>query len=194
MDGSGSHGERTPADVDPREATQDYSSGSAARPVRLAGLLLSLLAVVLLVAAELSTLYEIRVVTAVPAGGSETAGGNHAYALMVIAAVALVMLVGAWRGGSRPAAAALVALALAALFVCLAIDLPDARSEGLIGERYDQAEAKPQSGFFLETGGAIALLVGGVALTAFPAPAPRRTREREDRRTEREARRAASSA
>ena len=39
----------------------------------------------LLVAAEFSTLYDVRVVTAVPEGGSFSAGGHHGYAQGLIA-------------------------------------------------------------------------------------------------------------
>jgi hypothetical protein len=48
---------------------------------------------------------------------------------------------GAVMGGSRPAAFALVALGATALFVVLAIDLPDVNEEGLLAETYESAQA-----------------------------------------------------
>ena len=69
---------------------------------------------------------------------------------------------GAVRGGSRPAAIAAVVLAAIALFVALVIDLPDLNETGLIGRTYDQAEARPQVGFFVETLGATLALLGAI--------------------------------
>ena len=51
-------------------------------------------------------------------------------------------------------------LAVIALFVALAIDLPDLNETGLIGRTYDQAEARPRVGFFVETLGATLALLG----------------------------------
>ena len=143
--------------------------------MRLALLSLAIVGVVLMIVAEFTTLYEIKVVTAVPTGGSERAGSHHGYALLVIGLFAAVLAYGAARGGSRPAAAALFCLAVGALFVCLAIDLPDVDETGLIGERYDQAQARPQAGFYLETAGAVLLLIGGAGMWLFGA---RRERQR----------------
>ena len=74
-------------------------------PLRIALLALPMAGAALLIAAELSTLYDVRVVTAVPEGGSFSAGGHHGYALGVIAVGIAVMAVGAVLGGSRPVAA-----------------------------------------------------------------------------------------
>ena len=192
MDGIESRGRSPMTDeAEAREATEDYSTASEAvagamRPVgkrlrvprpevgsvRLAMLSLTVVGVVLMIVAEFTTLYEIKVVTAVPSGGSERAGSHHGYALLVIGLFAGVLAYGAARGGSRPAALALLFLGVGALFVCLAIDLPDVDETGLIGERYDQAEARPQAGFYLETAGAVLLLVGGAGMCLFRAPRP----------------------
>jgi hypothetical protein len=72
------------------------------------------------------------------------------------------MAFGALRGGSRPAAIACLVLALIALFVALAIDFPDLNETGLIGRTYDQAEARPRVGFFIETLGATLALLGSI--------------------------------
>ena len=69
---------------------------------------------------------------------------------------------GAVRGGSQPAAIAALVLAVIALFVALAIDLPDLNETGLIGRTYDQAEARPRVGFFVETLGATLALLGAI--------------------------------
>ena len=133
-------------------------------PGRLTTLLLGviLLGAVMLIVAEFLPLYEIRVVTAVPKGGDHTVGGHHGYAQLVIGLALIPMAWGALRGGSRPAAIACLALALIALFVALAIDFPDLNETGLIGRSYDQAEARPQVGFFVETLGATLALLGSI--------------------------------
>ena len=123
---------------------------------------LMLLGAVLLIVAEFLPLYEIRAVTAVPAGGHKSTGAHHGYALGVIGLAIIPMAWGAVRGGSRPAAIAALVLAAIALLVALAIDLPDLNETGLIGRTYDQAEARPRVGFFVETLGATLALLGAV--------------------------------
>jgi hypothetical protein len=142
-------------------------------PLRIALLVLPLAGAGLLVAAELSTLYEVVVVTTVPAGGSYSTGGHHGYAQAIVAAGIVVMTLGAVLGGSRPAAVAVLALAAASLAIALAIDLPDTRETGLIGRTYDAAEAEPRAGLYLEIAGGCAALLGA-ALILVARPGPRR--------------------
>jgi hypothetical protein len=137
---------------------------------RLALLALPLAGAGLLVAAEFSTLYDVRVVTAVPEGGAFSAGGHHGYAQAVIAVAIAVMAFGAVVGGSRPAAIAVLVLALGSLAVSLLADLPDVHETGLIGSTYDAAVAEPRAGLYLEiAGGCAALLGGALMLVARPA-------------------------
>jgi hypothetical protein len=149
-------------------------------PFRAALLALPLGGAALLLAAELSTLYEVRVVTAVPEGGSYATGPHHGYALAVIAVAIAVMAVGAVLGGSRPAAVAVLLLAAAALAIALLVDLPDVHETGLIGRTYADARAEPRSGLYLEiAGGCAALLGAALILAARPAAArPSRGRGR----------------
>ena len=147
-------------------------------PLRAALLVLPLTGAALLVAAEFSTLYDVRVVTAVPEGGSFAAGPHHGYALGVMAVAIVVMTLGAVLGGSRPAAVAVLVLAAAALAIALAVDLPDVHETGLIGRTYDAARAEPRAGLYLEIAGGCAALVGA-ALILVARPAPRaRSRSR----------------
>jgi hypothetical protein len=132
------------------------------------GLLVVLLAgALLLVVAEFMTLYEIRAVTAVPAGGTKSVGGHHAYALLIVGAVLVPMALGALHGGSRPAAIAVLVLALVAAGIVALVDLPDLNETGLIGRNYDAAQARPRAGFFVECLGATLALVGAVATQLF---------------------------
>jgi hypothetical protein len=130
----------------------------------MALLLLAWTAAALLVAAEFSTLYEVRVVSAVPEGGRHAAGPHHGYALLPVAAAIAVMAFGAARGGSRAAAAAVVALAAVALFVALAVDLPVTDDTGLIGRTYDLARADRGAAVALELAGAGLALIAGLGL------------------------------
>jgi hypothetical protein len=166
------------------------------------GLLIPLLAGALLLAiAEFLTLYEIRVITAVPEGGTYAGGPHHGYALLVIAIALVPMSIGAVIGGSRPAALAALALSLAAVVVVLAVDLPDLNETGLIGRTYEAAEAQPSTGFFLESLGAALALVGSVGTLVLgagrrPERPPRERAGRADReraRRERRERRAQAS-
>jgi hypothetical protein len=132
--------------------------------VRAALLVLPLAGAALLVAAELSVLYEIHVEAAVPAGGTFRAGPHHGYALAVIAAAAVALALVAVLGGSRSAAVALLVLGAAALAVVLAVDLPDVHETGLVGQTYEAARAEPRSALWLELAGAGCLLCGAVAI------------------------------
>jgi hypothetical protein len=115
-----------------------------------------------LIASEFLVLREIRAVTAVPAGGVTRGGAHHGYALAVVGAAMLPMAWGAARGGSRPAAIALLVLAVAAAAIVLAIDLPKLDETGLIGRTYALAEARPRAGFWLACAGT-ALALGAAA-------------------------------
>jgi len=141
-----------------------------------AGLLLAGIAgAVLLIVADFSTLFEVTAVTAV----LETRKGSehHTYALVLIGVLVLPMAAGASLGGSRPAAVAVTILGIIALVIVLAVDLPDVNSTGFT-RTFDKAEASPGSGFYLETLGAVLVLVAGVGnlLLTRPAPPPRRRR------------------
>lgn len=135
-------------------------SGAAAALARIGGVV----GAGLLVAAELTTVYSIhsspgnRLVVAV------AAGPHHDWALLPLAALAAALSVARRRGPARGSAPALAvgALALVALGIAVIVDLPDARSSGLIGHaggRYVAAAASAGPGLYLETLGAVVLLV-----------------------------------
>lgn len=134
----------------------------------------------LLILAEFLTVREIRAVTVVPPGGTSTGGDLHGYALGIIGVAILVMSYGAVVRGARPAAVALLVLALAACVIVLFVDRPVLDDTGLIGRTYDLAEARPAAGFYLESLGAALALVGAVSILVMtprvtPAPRPRTT-------------------
>jgi hypothetical protein len=161
------------------KAAVDYSISFVPSRIRSAtrvAPLFPLLAGALLLAiAEFLPLLEIRAITAVI--GEQSTGSHHGYAQLVVAAVLVPMSVGAVVGGSRPAALAALALAVIALFIALAVDLPHVNETGILGETYERAEASPKIGFHLETLGAALALIGAVATLALRGartPEPRR--------------------
>ena len=160
------------ARADASEPTRDYSTWSA---VSLGLMALGVAGVALLIAADLSTLVEIKVVTVVKE--RLTGHGQHSWAVALLGLGALPLVFGAVRGRSRPAMFGVIALACVVLIIALAKDLPDTRSTGVIGQRYDEASAAPGTGFYLETAGAALLILTGVGglllLPARSSSAPR---------------------
>ena len=152
---------------------------TSVRGMRAALLILPLAGLGLLVAAEFSTLYEVRVGDSVAPGSATTAGSHHGYALLLVAAAAGAMTFGAARG-SRPAAVALGLLGLAAIAIALLADRPVTDDTGLYGEAYEAARAVAGPALTLELLGGAAILVGAVALFALSPrdrrdPSPGRT-------------------
>jgi hypothetical protein len=138
-----------------------------------------LLGALLLVAAEFSTLYTISTTTSSTPLKSVSTGSHDAYALIPIALVAAALAYGAAVRGSRPALLALGGLGLVTLLIALIGDLPDARASGVVGSsgtHFTSAAASPEIGLFLETIGAIALMIasGCGLLLGRPVPARRR--------------------
>jgi hypothetical protein len=89
---------------------------------------------------------------------------RHGPALLVVAAFALVMLVGAVRGGARPAIVAVAVCGAAALLIVLATDVPHLDDTGQVGRLYTDVVAGPELGFWLELAGGALLVVAGAGL------------------------------
>jgi hypothetical protein len=156
-------------------AASEYSIGFVAR---FAPLIALVAGAVLLIVAEFLDVREIRAVTVVPPGGTSTGGELHDYALGVIGAAILPLSYLALVRGARPAMTGLLVLSLLAVWIVLFVDRPVLDDTGLIGERYDLAEARPATGFYVESVGAALVLVGAVAglligPSARPAARPR---------------------
>lgn len=170
----------------PPEAKAEYSRGqagsegvSAISPALLGAVLLgSLLGALLLIVAEFTTLYDITTAASRGPIKSIGTGSHHAYAMLPIALLAIVLTYGAWRQRSRPALLALGVLGVIALLIALIGDLPDAHTSGLIGNsaRYINANSTPRTGLYMETLGAAALILSsgiGVLLGAGSTQATR---------------------
>jgi hypothetical protein len=152
---------RQPGREDSRGAPPSQEEFQLSSALRTALAVAAFVGPALLIVADLSTLIEIRVLTV--SQKTISGGSHHAYALLVIGLFCLPMAWGAIRGGSRPATIALAALGGVALIIVLAIDLPDIHKTGVIGKRFTDASASPKTGFYLETLGALLLLLAGSA-------------------------------
>jgi hypothetical protein len=165
----------------PAAADRRANSG-AGQALRFAVWGAGLLGALLLVIAEFTTLFEVHTAISSGAVASVNTGSHNSYALVPIAVLALLLTVSGWRARSRSALGALAALGLIALLISLVGDLPDAQATGLIGSAsrsFTSASSSPSAGLYLETLGAVALLIaGGLGLFLIPAgpgaPRPRR--------------------
>ena len=170
----------------PPEASTEYSRGTpASRPdrglpgagsratgtdvdpgfsaaLRAAVLGTGLLGAVMLVVAEFTTLYKVDVSTSNGPIQTVSTGSHDAYALIPIALVAAALAYGAAVRDGRPALLALGALGIATLLIALIGDLPDARATGVVGSpttHFVSASSSPSAGLYLETIGAVVLII-----------------------------------
>jgi hypothetical protein len=138
----------------------------------------AVLGALLLLLAEFTTLFQVHASNVAGPIKSVSTGSNDSYALIPIALAAGVLAFGFWRTGSRSSLLALGVLGVVVLLIALLGDLPDAHSSGLIGSsstHYVDASSTPSAGLYLETLGAVLLLIAcgcGFLLLGLPARAP----------------------
>ena len=186
------------------EAANDASRGSRTRagasergiagrikdsgPLGWLLLAVALAGVVLLVVADFSTV-SYRTIGIGACGSRATNGGvcrtlgheSHAFALLLLAPLALVMAWGAVVGRSRAAAMALLAVGVVVLLIALAIDLPKIHDKRNLDALYDNVQGHSGTGFKVElVGGVLLILAGGLALGR-PEPRPKEPRQRRPR-------------
>lgn len=110
----------------------------------------------------------VRVLTTSDVAGQDTriTGSElHGIALVLVALFAAVMLVGAMRG-AKPAMAAVAASGLGALGLIIGLDVPELDNTGQLARLYEDVSAGAGPGFYLETLGAVLLLLAGGLLLA----------------------------
>ena len=93
-------------------------------------------------------------------------GSHHAYALIPVALLAPALAMSVRWTGNRLGLVSIGALGLVVLGIALLGDLPAAHASGLIGHAgaaYVSAAAHPSDGLYLETLGAVVLLLTGAA-------------------------------
>jgi hypothetical protein len=176
--GSGGSGAGFGGDSDRFDPPSDRRTAEVDRGA--SGLILAgaLLAALLLVVAEFTSLYEVHIATSSVPIKTVTGGSNHSYAMLVVALAGAALAVGAWRSGSRSALLGLGLLGVVALVIALAGDLPDAHATGLAGSAtrgFINASSTPSAGLYLETLGAVLLIAtSGLGFLMLGAPRPRR--------------------
>jgi hypothetical protein len=139
--------------------------------------LIALLGAALIVVSQFTALYHLHSANSSAAIKTVETGGNHAWAPIPLALVAAALAYAVYRHGNRPALVGLVVLGIATLLIALLGDLSDAHSSGLIGSSaggYVEATSSPSAGLYMETLGAVLLLLaGGIGLLMLgPSRAP----------------------
>jgi hypothetical protein len=118
------------------------------------------------------------------------AGSHHTYALVPIALLAAFFTIVVLTLGSRPALLAIGVLGVIALLIALLGDLPDAHASGLVGtpsSHYVSATSSLSAGFYMETLGAVLLVISSASgfLLLGPPPQTRRRPSSDRLRTSR---------
>lgn len=127
----------------------------------------------LLAVAEFTPLLKIHSSARRAAIASVQTGSDHAYALIPIAVAAAVFSFAVWRTRNRLCLLAIGVLGLVGLLIALLRDLPSAQSTGLLVSATTNlilGKATPSLGFYLETLGAVLLLITAAAGLLFLAP------------------------
>lgn len=169
---------RKPARDDSRGNRASRLVSGATPALRTAVLAAGVTGAVLLIVADLSTLIEVKAVTAVIKRIS--GGSQHSYAMLILGLFALVVTAGVVRSGSRPAMLALTVVGLIAGGVAVIGDLPDVHKTGQYGQQFESASASPKAGFYLETLGAALLIFGGGGALILSAPGRSAARAQRD--------------
>jgi len=163
-------------------STPSSPGSEAASSARLALALAALLGALLVLVAQFTALYHLHSATSSAAIKTVGTGGNHAWAPVPLALAAVVLAYAVFRHASRVALAGLVALGVATLLIAVIGDLPDAHSSGLVGSSasgYVQATSSPSAGLYMETLGAVLLIVAGGIGLLMAAPQVRRSQDQE---------------
>lgn len=177
----------------PPEANTEYSRGSkgseplltpGSAPVSeprerggtavLAVALTAALGALLILVSQFTALYQVHVATGSAAIKTVGTGANHAWAPIPIALLAAALALAVYRRRSRTALVALAVLGIVTLLIALLGDLPDAHATGIVGSgaaQYGEGTSTPSAGLYMETLGAILLLIsGGIGLLLLGAP------------------------
>jgi len=168
-----------------REATGDYSKHSEpsrerreAVPSPPAALLLTAAAGALMLAvSEFLPLYEVVVGSLEEQQRTKPGWQNHGFGMLLLALASIPMIRGA-RRGARPAMFALMVIGAIAVLIVVTVDYPAVRQQAELREaaQYEDARAKADTGFFVESLGAVLLLASGGLMVLAPKRKPRNER------------------
>lgn len=115
-----------------------------------------------------------------PLTGKETAGSAHLWVLLPVAALALLLVLGAARGNGRYAAG-LVVCGVVGIAVAVAIDLPQGLDAGRAGLAFYGADAELLGGFWVEIASSATLILCGCLLPLYSRDMSRPRRRRTGR-------------
>jgi Tryptophan-associated transmembrane protein (Trp_oprn_chp) len=139
----------------------------------------------LVLVAQFIPLYHVHIPTSSAPVKTVGTGANHGWAPIPIALACFALAAAVYRHGNRTALLGLTVLGVATLLIALLGDLPDAHSTGLIGStasQYVQGVSSASAGLYLETLGAVLLLVsGGVGFLMLGSASGRREPSPSDR-------------
>lgn len=154
-----------------RATDHDGPRGSVYEPPRgaqAAVALGALLGALLILVSQFTTLYQVHSAASSLPIKTVGTGANHAWAGIPLALVAAALAYAVYRYGNRAALAGLIALGIAALLIALLSDLPPTHASGLVGSPatgYARAVSTRSAGLYMETLGAIVLVIsGGIGL------------------------------
>jgi hypothetical protein len=151
---------------------------TVSRPVAVAVLAGGVAGAILLLVAEFTPLLQVHSSLQRAPIATLTTGSHDSYALLPIALLAAFFSFVVWRTRSRLGLLATGVLGLVAVLIALIGDLPDAQATGLVGSaasHFAIATSRPAVGFYLETLGAVLLIInsaGGLLLLAAPDRQP----------------------
>jgi hypothetical protein len=147
------------------------------RLIRIAVLAGGLIGAGLLLVAEFTPLLHVHSSASNHVVKTVNTGSHHSYALVPIALLAAALSYGIWQTRNRLALLAIGFLGAVALLIALLGDLPDAHASGLIGSaatKFATASSSAAIGLYLETLGAVVLLItAATGLLLLGAPEPR---------------------
>ena len=137
------------------------------------------LGALLILIAQFTALYHVHSPASSAPIKTVGTGANHAWAPIPLALLAGVLAYAVYRHENRAALAALALLGVVVLLIALLGDLPDAHATGLVGSgasQYVEGTSTPSAGLYMETLGAILLLLsGGAGLLLLGPPKPSKT-------------------
>jgi len=146
------------------------SSGIAGSPkaVRWALAAVGLAGAALLIVSEFLPITHVRAITVILPNSERTGLDQNSGAMLVLGLVALPLLYGAARGGSRPAMVAVGAIGVIALLIGVIGDHPDVTQAGTVfTERYEDARAEALIAYWFEfVGATLLVLSAGLLLLA----------------------------
>ncbi len=150
---------------DDRVGTAGHETPAGAHAAIALGALLGAL---LILVSQFTALYHVHSTASSAAIKTVGTGANHAWAGIPLALVAAALACAVYRYGNRAALAGLIALGIATLLIALLRDLPPTHATGLVGSTatgYTRAISTRSAGLYMETLGAVVLLIsGGVGL------------------------------